>query len=146
MPAFEIATLPSSVVVARLQAGEELIQAVAELASRLNLRGGLVVAIGGLRSVELGVYKGEKYDIESYEASEGHTIELTSALGSVAVGDDGKPSIHVHATVSLPDHRPASGHMIRGVVGPLVELFIVGFDATLRRTFDSSIGLSALSA
>ncbi|MGC9072411.1 MAG: PCC domain-containing protein, partial [Acidilobus sp.] len=75
----------------------------------------------------------------------GETIELTSAIGSVAVGEDGRPSVHIHVTVSLPDHKPTGGHLLKGVVSPLAEVFIVGFDATLRRALDKSIGLQALS-
>ncbi len=145
MPAFEAVTFPTSVIVTRLQPGEELVQSVADLAARLNVRGGLVMAIGGLRSVELGVYKEGKYDVESFDAAGSETIELTSAIGSVAVGEDGRPSVHIHATVSLPDHKSAAGHLLRGVASPLVEVFIVGLDATLRRPLDPSIGLSALT-
>ena len=146
MPAFEVVSIPSGVVIARLQPGEELVQAITDLAAKLGVKSGIVVAIGGLRSVELGVYRGGKYDVESYEVKEGETIELTSAMGSVAVGDDGRPSVHLHATVSLPDHRTSAGHLLRATVAPLVEVFIVGLSATLRRTVDPSIGLSALTA
>jgi len=146
VPAFEVATYPSSVVVLRLRPGEELLESVSQAASKLGIRSGLVIAIGGLRRAEVGVFKGREYDVAVYEAKEGETIELTSALGSIAVDENGKPSVHIHVTISLPDHRPASGHLLRGVVGPLAEVFIVSLDVALRRVLDPSIGLPALSA
>lgn len=146
MPTFEVVSYPSGVVIARLQPGEELIQAVTDLAAKLSVKSGIVVAIGGLSSVELGVYRGGRYDVESYEVKQGETIELTSAMGSIAIGDDGKPSVHIHATVSLPDHRTSAGHLLRATVSPLVEVFIIGLSAMLKRTVDPSIGLSALTA
>ncbi|MGC9072156.1 MAG: PCC domain-containing protein, partial [Acidilobus sp.] len=81
MPAFEIATFPTSVVVVRLEPNEEILEAITDMASKLGIRSGFVIAIGGLRRVELGVYKGGTYDTETYEAKEGETIKLTSAIG-----------------------------------------------------------------
>jgi len=95
---------------------------------------------------EHGPHGLQDYDVAVYEAKEGETIELTSALGSIAVDESGKPSVHIHVTISLPDHRPASGHLLRGIVGPLAEVFIVSLDVALRRVLDPSIGLPALSA
>ncbi len=97
MPAFEVATFPTSVIVVRLLPGEELLQSVAEVSSKLGVRSGLVIAIGGLKSVEVGVFKGSSYETNYFEAREGETIELTSAIGSVAQGEDGKPSIGLQA-------------------------------------------------
>ncbi len=136
----------SGIVVARLRPGDDVIESLVSIARERSIRAALVVGIGGLRRLEVGVFKEGKYDVETHEVREGETIELTSLLGSIAVGQDGSPSPHLHVTASLPDHRPVSGHLVKGVVGPLVELFIVVMDGELWRLQDSSIGLPALFA
>ena len=141
----ETSLYPSSLIVARLQPGEELVEAIKDLSRRMGVSAGLVIAIGGLSHLEVGVYKNGRYDVQTFEAGSGETIELTSAIGSVALGDDGSPFPHVHVTASLPNHQPVSGHLIKGIVNPLVELFIVKASGQLRRTMDQSIGLPALS-
>jgi predicted DNA-binding protein with PD1-like motif len=142
----EVSLAPSSLVVARLHPGEELLESIKNLSRKYSISGGLVVAIGGLKHLEMGVYKVGKYDVQSFDAGEGETIELTSAIGSVALDEKGDPSPHIHVTASLPNHQPVSGHLIKGVVSPLVEVFIVSASGTLRRLPDQSLGLPALTA
>ncbi|ADL19699.1 hypothetical protein ASAC_1294 [Acidilobus saccharovorans 345-15] len=145
MRAVEVSLSPSSLIIARLHPGEELLESVRQLSRKYSISGGLIVAIGGLKHLEVGVYKQGKYDVQSFDAGEGETIELTSAVGSLALDETGAPSPHIHVTAALPDHQPVSGHLLKGVVSPLAEVFIVSASGTLRRLMDQSIGLPALT-
>ena len=136
----------SRVIVARLRPGDEVPGSLSALMVERSIRGALVIMIGGLRSLEVGVFRQGGYDVRSYTAPEGQAIELTSAIGSLALDERGNPSPHIHVTASLPDHTPVSGHLIRGVVWPLAEAFIIDLGEKLERAYDESIGLPALAA
>lgn len=136
----------SGVIVSRLRPNDEILSYLTALAKERSIRAALIAGIGGLRHLEVGVFKGGSYDVASYEAGPGETIELTSLLGTLAIDGSGSPSPHIHVTASLPNHQPVSGHLIKGVVGPLVELYVISLEGELWRLNDPSIGLPALFA
>ncbi len=55
------------------------------------------------------------------------------------------PSSLIIARLHPGEEQPVSGHLLKGVVSPLAEVFIVSASGTLRRLMDQSIGLPALT-
>ena len=51
--------------------------------------------------------------------------EVLSAIGDVALDDDGKPSLHVHAVLGLSDGTTRGGHLPEGIVNPTLEIALV---------------------
>ena len=51
--------------------------------------------------------------IEVDEQCEGLTL-----LGDIAIGDDGKASLHMHAVLGLQDGTTRGGHFLKGIVRP----------------------------
>jgi uncharacterized protein len=56
-----------------------------------------------------------------------------SLLGDIAVGDDGEPSLHLHAVPGLADGTTRGGHFLKGIVQPTLEVTLVEAPAHLRR-------------
>ncbi|MER9301190.1 DUF296 domain-containing protein, partial [Mesorhizobium sp. M0621] len=59
--------------------------------------------------------------------------EVLSAIGDVALGDNGKPSLHVHAVLGLSDGTTRGGHLLDGIVRPTLEITLVEAPGHLRR-------------
>ena len=59
--------------------------------------------------------------------------EVSSAIGEVATGDDGKPSLHVHAVLGMRDGSMRGGHLLNGLVRPRLEVALLETPGALRR-------------
>ena len=58
---------------------------------------------------------------------------MLSAIGDVAVGDDGNASLHVHIVLGLSDGSTRGGHLLEGKVRPTLEVALAEAPSTLRR-------------
>lgn len=69
---------------------------------------------------------------------------MLSALGDVAVGDDGKASLHVHIVLGLSDGSTRGGHLLSGTVRPTLEVVLTEVPARLRRKKRADIGIALI--
>ncbi|WP_366928813.1 DUF296 domain-containing protein [Phenylobacterium sp.] len=60
------------------------------------------------------------------------------------MGDDGQPSLHVHAVVGLSDGSTRGGHLLNAVVKPTLEVTIVETPAHLRRRKRPELGVALI--
>ena len=67
-----------------------------------------------------------------------------SLLGDIATGDDGKPSLHMHAVLGLSDGTTRGGHFLKGIVRPTLEVTIVETPARLRRRKRPELGIALI--
>jgi len=96
--------------------------------------------VGMIREFEIGFWTGKEYVSEFHE--EPH--ELIHYGGSIA-SVDGKPMFHIHGAVAGPDHRIMGGHLNRGVVAVLNEIFILKLgEVALTRKLNPGSGLMEL--
>ena len=51
-------------------------------------------------------------------------VEVASLVGDVAVGPDGKPSIHVHAVLGKREGTALAGHLEEARVRPTLEIIL----------------------
>ena len=70
--------------------------------------------------------------------------EGLSLLGDIATGDDGKPSLHMHAVLGLRDGTTRGGHFLKGIVRPTLEVTIVETPARLRRRKRPELGIALI--
>lgn len=70
--------------------------------------------------------------------------EVLSAIGDVAIGDDGKPSLHVHAVLGLRDGSTKGGHLLDGIVRPTLEVTLVETPGHLRRRKRPELGIALI--
>lgn len=125
----------------RLDEGQDLFATLTEFARTAAVRAGVVVSgIGMLRQATVGYWNGREYSPK--EIAVPH--ELVALHGSFAVVD-GAPSVHLHVSLSGPDHGTVSGHLIRATVGVLAEIYVETFpDRTFGRPMNESVGLRGL--
>jgi predicted DNA-binding protein with PD1-like motif len=65
-------------------------------------------------------------------------------MGDVAVGDDGKPSLHVHIVLGLADGSTRGGHLLAGTVRPTLEVILTEVPSTLRRRKRPELGIALI--
>ncbi|MER8864844.1 DNA-binding protein [Mesorhizobium sp. M0751] len=70
--------------------------------------------------------------------------EVLSAIGDVAIGDDGRPSLHIHAVLGLSDGSTRGGHLLDGIVQPTLEVTLVETPGHLRRRHRPELGVALI--
>lgn len=69
---------------------------------------------------------------------------MLSAIGDIAAGDDGKPSLHMHAVLGLSDGSTRGGHLLEGIVRPTLEVMVAKTPAYLRRKKKPELGIALI--
>jgi uncharacterized protein len=125
----------------RLETGEDLLGTLGRFAEDHGIRAAAIAqGIGQLRTAALGFWNGQEY--VRREVAE--PTELVALSGSIAE-DEGRPSVHVHATLGGSDHSAVAGHVLGGTVGLLAEILVVTFPSSaFERPMDESLGLRTL--
>jgi Plants and Prokaryotes Conserved (PCC) domain len=67
---------------------------------------------------------------------------VLSAIGDVAVDEDGRASLHVHVVLGLSDGTTRGGHFLSGIVWPTLEVVLTEAPATLRRRKRPELGIA----
>ena len=114
-----------------LDPGEEAFAALTAFAIDKNLGSASLTAIGAFERATVGWFDLREKTYRKIPINE--QCEVLSAIGDVAVGDDGKPSLHVHAVFGLRDATTRGGHLLEGIVRPTLEVTLVEEPVHLRR-------------
>lgn len=125
-----------------LDSGEEAFAAIAEFAARSNLSAASLTALGAFERATVGWFDLTRKTYKSIEINE--QSEGLSLIGDIAMGDDGKPSLHLHAVLGLSDGTTRGGHFLRGIVRPTLEVTIVQTPARLRRRKRPELGIALI--
>ncbi len=126
-----------------LDAGQEAFAAITAFAARENLRGASLTALGAFERATVGWFD---LDAKSYrKIAVEQQCEVLSAIGDIAEGDDGKPSLHVHVVLGLCDGSTRGGHLLEAIVRPTLEVTIVEAPVHLRRKQRPDLGIALIS-
>ena len=125
-----------------LDAGEEAFSAITEFAGKNGLGGASLTAIGAFERATVGWFDLAAKTYRPIEIAE--QCEGLSLLGDIATGDDGKPSLHLHAVLGLRDGTTRGGHFLKGMVRPPLEVTIVEMPAHLRRRKRPELGIALI--
>lgn len=127
-----------NLVFVRLEKGEPVVETLTALCQQLCLRSGWVQAIGAVDRIELGAWDSTEriYHRQVWEQA----LEVSSITGNIML-KDGKPFLHLHATIAGHDFVARAGHLFEARVNPTLEVFIGSFDHPLERRFDEATGL-----
>ncbi|HEY1748763.1 MAG TPA: PPC domain-containing DNA-binding protein [Xanthobacteraceae bacterium] len=135
-------TVDTLVVV--LDNGEEAFSALQNFARNEGISAASLTAIGAFARATVGWFD---FAIKSYKEIEiGEQCEVLSAIGDVAVGDDGKASLHVHVVLGLSDGSTRGGHLLKGTVHPTLEVVLTETPARLRRRKRPDLGIALIDA
>jgi predicted DNA-binding protein with PD1-like motif len=125
-----------------LDSGEEAFAALTRFANETGITAASMTAIGAFEKAIVGWFDFEKKTYKKIEIAQ--QCEVLSAIGDVAVGDDGKASLHVHVVLGLSDGTTRGGHLLEGMVRPTLEVVITDAPAKLRRKKRAGIGIAVI--
>lgn len=123
----------------RIDIGEEIIESLKQLCANEQIRLGRVEAIGAADHAVIGVYDLAKK--EYYPETIDEFTEITSLNGNIT-SMDGKPYIHLHATLADQNHVIHGGHVLEMRVGATCEMFINVPDGEVNRQKNETLGIN----
>lgn len=102
-----------------LDPGEEASQQMAAFAVDQDVTLASFTAIGGFEDVDLGFYNLETGGFDAIPFHDDQ-VEVLSLIGEITRHDDGTPWVHGHVVVGRRDGTTRGGHLLRGVVRPIL--------------------------
>ena len=125
-----------------LDSGEEAFAALTKFANDAGITMASLTAIGAFEKATIGWFD---FDNKTYKKIEvEQQCGVRSAIGDVAVGDDGKASLHVHVVLGLADGTTRGGHLMKGTVRPTLEVVLTDTPTHLRRKKNADIGIALI--
>jgi hypothetical protein len=123
------------------RAGDDPYAGLTQFAAQYHVMSAHFTAIGAFRDVRLGFYDPQKkmYRLIPIDTQ----VEVVSLVGDIAQLN-GKPAVHMHCVVSLPDGRALGGHFLSAHVAPLLEVFVTADPIALHKKHDDATGLSLM--
>ena len=125
-----------------LDAGEEAFATLTRFANEAGISAASLTAIGAFERATIGWFDMTSKSYRTIEVNE--QCEVLSAIGDVAIGDDGKPSLHVHIVLGLADGSTRGGHLMSGIVRPTLEVVLTEVPSTLRRRKRPELGIALI--
>lgn len=134
------ATEKTHVVV--LESGEDVLSALTGFAREQGLDAARFTGLGAFERVVLGYFdwQRKKYDRITLDEQ----VEVLTLTGDIALGEDGKPSLHPHVVVGRSDGSAWGGHLLEARVRPILEVLVIESPACLQRHHDPETGLALL--
>ena len=123
----------------RMDRGEEIMEQLMAFCVREHIMLARVEAIGAADQAELGVYDlaGQTYHTEALHGF----MEITNLSGSVTAMN-GKPYIHLHATLADQHHAVHGGHVLNMRVGATCEMFVRVMEGSVCRKKEDTLGIN----
>ena len=124
-----------------LQKGEEIISALTQFAAQTNLTCATVSGIGATDDAEMGVF--DTFEKQYYTKQIRAMTEITALCGNITQ-KDGKPYVHLHATLATM-FDVVGGHLSKAIVSATAEIFVTAYPIATDRQFDSAVGINLLT-
>jgi predicted DNA-binding protein with PD1-like motif len=121
-----------------LDPDDEFVASLTDFAKKNRIEGGSFSAIGAFQQATIAYWNRETKEYEKIEVAE--QVEVVALSGSIARSSD-DVKIHAHAVLSRRDGSTIGGHLMRGVVFPTLEIFVVDYGTKLTRRKDEKTGL-----
>ena len=113
------------IVLARLDRGDDLLEALTELCRSHGVQAGVIHAIGAVERAVIGYYdqRAGRYD----ELPIPRAMEICNLQANVSV-KDGAPFVHAHVTLGGADGRCVGGHLMPGTIVFACEIHLRAFE------------------
>ena len=128
--------------VAILDSGEEAFATLTRFANEAKIAAASLTAIGAFEKATIGWFDFASKSYKKIEVNE--QCEVLSAIGDIAIGDDGKASLHLHIVLGLSDGSTRGGHLLAGTVRPTLEVVLTEVPARLRRKKRTDLGIALI--
>ena len=132
----------SKVHVVILESGEEAFAALTRFANEAGISAASLSAIGAFENAIVGWFDFATRSYKKIAVDE--QCEVLSAIGDVAVGDDGKASLHLHIVLGMSDGSTRGGHLLEGKVRPTLEVVVTETPSKLRRKKRPDLGIALI--
>jgi predicted DNA-binding protein with PD1-like motif len=118
--------------------GDEVFSGLNDFATQHHVTSAHFTAIGALNGARVGWFDPERkaYRVIPVDGQ----LELASLIGNIAT-HDGKPVVHAHVTLGLPDGQLRGGHLLSAHVSPTVELYLTVEPTPVIKRQDPDTGL-----
>lgn len=126
-------------VIVRIDRGEEILEQLAVVAQKENIKLASVQALGATDSFTVGVYDTESKQYHSNEFN--GAFEIVSLVGTVNTMN-GEFYSHLHMSAGNEKGEAFGGHLNRARVSATCELVITVINGTVDRFRDEKIGLN----
>jgi uncharacterized protein len=121
--------------------GDEPFAGLTRFAEEYHVKSAHFTAIGGFSDVRLAWFDLEKKMFRVNPVDQ--QVEVASLIGDIALLN-GKPQVHMHCVVALPDGTTRGGHILGAHVSPLLEVFVTADPTPLYRKHDPAAGLTLI--
>jgi hypothetical protein len=125
-----------------LDSGEEAFATLTRFANQTGISAASLSAIGAFERATVGWFDFASKSYKKIEVNE--QCEVLSAIGDIAVGDDGNASLHIHIVLGLSDGSTRGGHLLTGMVRPTLEVVVTEVPAKLRRKKRADLGIALI--
>jgi hypothetical protein len=127
--------------VVRFDPRELLVRSLQEFCEQEKITSAWVSGIGGALWAELAFYH---IDQKAYEFDRiDEALEIANLNGNVTALN-GKPFLHLHATMADMNYHAYAGHLKELAVGATTEVFIRPFKTQLKRVHNDTSGLKVI--
>ncbi len=135
---------PQKTYVLVLDKGDEAVSCIEGFARENDIAAAQMTGIGAFSDAVLGFFDWESKDYRKIPVQE--QVEVVSLLGDVALGPDGKPTLHPHVVVSRADGLAMGGHLMEAHVRPTLEIILTESPKHLHKRKDVESGLALIIA
>lgn len=126
-------------IVARIDKGEEILDAIKEIALKEEIKLANLNALGAVGEFTVGVLKTREKKYYSNDFS--GDFEIVSLTGTINTMNN-EFYCHLHMSAGDADGRVFGGHLNRAVVSATCELIIDIIDGKVDRIFNEEVGLN----
>ena len=119
--------------------GDEVLSGLTAFAAQEKIVTGFFTGIGAFQHAKFGWFDAARKAYRDIVV--GEQVELVSLVGDIGLVD-GKPQVHTHGAVGLPDGTLRGGHLLEAVTWPTVEVFCTALPVALDKAEDAETGLS----
>jgi uncharacterized protein len=125
-----------------LETGDEVMNSLQGFAETEALSAAQVTALGAFETAELQFFEWESKQYLSIPVPE--QVEVATLVGDIALDEEAKPTLHLHAVLGKRDGTALAGHLAKGTVRPTLEVVVTETPAHLRRVEDPDTGLALI--
>jgi len=129
-------------IIARLDRGEEILEQLAVIARKENIKLASISGLGATDDVTVGVFHvGEKKYYANHFTGD---MEIVSLTGTISTMKD-EYYAHLHMSVGDTQGHVLGGHLNRAVISATCEMVIQVISGQVDRAFDEAVGLNLFS-
>lgn len=118
--------------------GDDIMSGLTEWVAKERIGAAQLSAIGAFGSAMFGWFDKDQRAYRNIPVDE--QCECVGLLGDVGIAE-GKPALHIHGAVGLPDGTLKGGHFLHAIASPTLEMFVSEMPVTLHKRQDPATTL-----